>query len=632
MSYTITNTRNAPVALVNDNTLNSQTDLQLIGRSYTNFGIAFNKNLVKLMENFANPTAPANPLEGELWWNTTSKTLSVYNGSAWANIVPIADTITATNFNATYGNITNQNAGTINATNLYGSVIGNTGAALSGATLSLSGTSNLNTVNAVTISAGTIGNAGAVLQGTTIQSLGGGQVTGYLTGAIGANSANTGAFTTVTAASVTTTGGGQITGYLTGAIGANAANTGAFTTVVASGSLTAASMTTTGGGQLTGYLTGAIGANAANTGVFTTIQTNSIQTLSGGQVTGYLTGAIGANAANTGAFTTVSASSSLTAASVTTTSGGQITGYHTGAIGANGANTGAFTTITTSSTANIANLTINNGIYWANNVPFVSSVYSNANVAGYLPTYNGALTASSLTTLSGGQVIAYHTGPIGANGTNTGAFTTLTTSSTANVANLTINNGIYWANGVSFSTSSGNTFATATVTGLLTLNSSNGVTAIANGGTSGVGNIGASGATFNTVFAKATTAQYADVAEKYIADADYPAGTVVVFGGEAEITTTTISHDERVAGVISTEPAYLMNSEIHGLPVALLGRVPCRVRGPVSKGQMVVSSDIAGVAQALNGIFYTPGCIIGKSLETITDDSIQTIEVVVGRN
>ena len=471
MSYTITNTRGATIALVNDNTLNAQTDLQLIGRSYTNFGSAFNKNLVRLMENFANPTAPSTPLEGELWWSTTNKTLSVYNGTAWANIVPIADTITVTNFNATYGNITNQNAGTINATNLYSSVIGNTGAAISGATLSLTGTSTLNTITATSVSAGTIGNASATIQGGTIQSLGGGQITGYHTGAIGANAANTGAFTTVTASSVTTTGGGQVTGYLTGAIGANTANSGVFTTVT---------------------------------------------TTSGGQVTGYITGAIGANVANTGAFTTVSASGALSAASVTTTGGGQVTGYHTGAIGANTANTGAFTTVTT--------------------------------------------------------------------------------------------------------------------TGSITVNSTSGVSAILNGGTSGVGNIGASGNTFNTVFAKATTAQYADVAEKYLADAEYPAGTVVIFGGEKEITISTIHHDPVVAGVISTDPAYLMNSESEGLPVALLGRVPCLVKGPVNVGDRVVTSYISGTAMRLDIEKYQPGCIIGKSLGTIVDDSIQTIEVVVGRN
>ena len=157
------------------------------------------------------------------------------------------------------------------------------------------------------------------------------------------------------------------------------------------------------------------------------------------------------------------------------------------------------------------------------------------------------------------------------------------------------------------------------------------VTAIANGGTNGVGNIGATGATFNTVFAKATTAQYADLAEVYTSDQQYPGGTVVVFDGEAEVTQSHGSHDTRIAGVVSTNPAYLMNHDATGVPVALQGRVPCRVLGPVSKGDRVVSSHIAGVAQALDPQQYQPGCIIGKALQAIDSTDISTIEVVVGR-
>jgi hypothetical protein len=81
-------------------------------------------------------------------------------------------------------------------------------------------------------------------------------------------------------------------------------------------------------------------------------------------------------------------------------------------------------------------------------------------------------------------------------------------------------------------------------------------------------NIGSGALQYNTIFAKATSAQYADLAEIYASDNYYEPGTVVVFGGEKEITITTVSHDTRVAGVISTDPAYLMNSSHDGLPVA----------------------------------------------------------------
>lgn len=131
--------------------------------------------------------------------------------------------------------------------------------------------------------------------------------------------------------------------------------------------------------------------------------------------------------------------------------------------------------------------------------------------------------------------------------------------------------------------------------------------------------------------ATATSARYADLAEVFRADADYKPGTVVIFGGSQEITTTTVSHDTRVAGVISTNPGYLMNSSSEGLPVAFTGRVPCQVRGPVYKGTILVTCDMPGVAQAIDSKLYEPGSILGKSLDEINDDSVQTIEIVVGR-
>ena len=178
------------------------------------------------------------------------------------------------------------------------------------------------------------------------------------------------------------------------------------------------------------------------------------------------------------------------------------------------------------------------------------------------------------------------------------------------------------------------TLSALTVSGAITVNSSNAVTAIVNGGTAGVGNIGASGQGFNTIFAKATSAQYADLAENYEADADYAPGTVVVFGGNKEITVTNNSHDTAVAGIISTNPSYLMNAGQSGewiLPVALTGRVPCRVQGPVNKGTVLVTGDIPGTAMAIKTSKFAPGCVVGKSLEIINSTDVLTIEVAVGR-
>jgi hypothetical protein len=154
-------------------------------------------------------------------------------------------------------------------------------------------------------------------------------------------------------------------------------------------------------------------------------------------------------------------------------------------------------------------------------------------------------------------------------------------------------------------------------------------TDIRNGQSNGVGNIGASGAAFNTIFAKATSAQYADLAEKYTADAAYAPGTVVVFGGTAEVTVDAEDGDTKVAGVVSTNPSYIMNSELeseHVATVALTGRVPTMVVGSVKKGDLMVA---AGLGRARAEADPKVGSVIGKALEDSEGDA--TIEVVVGR-
>ena len=155
---------------------------------------------------------------------------------------------------------------------------------------------------------------------------------------------------------------------------------------------------------------------------------------------------------------------------------------------------------------------------------------------------------------------------------------------------------------------------------------------IVNANGNAVGNIGSATVYFNTVFAKATSAQYADLAELYTTDdISYPPGTCVAFGGLDEITQTTSYAQTNVAGVVSTNPAYIMNAGADGIPVALQGRVPCRVIGKISKGDLITSSSTAGVATRLEPEDWRPGAIIGKSLQNFDSDQEGVIEVVVGR-
>jgi len=126
-----------------------------------------------------------------------------------------------------------------------------------------------------------------------------------------------------------------------------------------------------------------------------------------------------------------------------------------------------------------------------------------------------------------------------------------------------------------------------------------------------------------------TQAQWADLAENYLADAAYEPGTVLEFGGDYEVT---VASDEtrRVAGIVSTQPAHLMNGHLEGkhvVPLALQGRVPCKVRGKIHKGDMMVAS---GGGYARPSSDPKVGTVIGKALENF--DGVEgVIEVVVGR-
>lgn len=186
-----------------------------------------------------------------------------------------------------------------------------------------------------------------------------------------------------------------------------------------------------------------------------------------------------------------------------------------------------------------------------------------------------------------------------------------------------VNNG---TSSVSIPTTNGNILVD--VTGINTLAFT--TAGIENRQANGVGNIGNATSYFNTVFAKATSAQYADLAEKYVADAEYAPGTVVSFGGDKEVTQSAVDADRAVAGVVSTNPSYIMNATLeaeHVAVVAFTGRVPTSVTGAVAKGDLMVSNG-DGTARAEAD--PKAGAIIGKALENF-DGATGTIEVVIGR-
>jgi hypothetical protein len=124
----------------------------------------------------------------------------------------------------------------------------------------------------------------------------------------------------------------------------------------------------------------------------------------------------------------------------------------------------------------------------------------------------------------------------------------------------------------------------------------------------------------------------ADLAEYYEGDKEYEVGTVLVFGGDKEVTLTNIKGDTRVAGVVSNTAAFVMYDACPGFKnlVALQGRVPCKVVGKIKKGDMLVTSGIAGVAVTA-GTDVKVGTVVGKALVDYDSDHIGTIEIAVGR-
>lgn len=142
---------------------------------------------------------------------------------------------------------------------------------------------------------------------------------------------------------------------------------------------------------------------------------------------------------------------------------------------------------------------------------------------------------------------------------------------------------------------------------------------------------------YQGIHATATAAEYSDLAERYQADSPMEKGDVVKLGGDKEVTKTSVYADEDVFGVVSSNPAYKMNASAgddstHPY-IALTGRVPCKVKGAVRKGQRLVSSREPGVAQAVIDLQNVSNyAIVGRSLETNEENQVKYVEIVVGRN
>ena len=668
MAYSVT-TNNGDVITVNDEAKDSSSlSLTVIGRNATNYGQSIFTNTVRQLENFAGNTPPSATYlpTGQLWYDKGENTLRVYNGATWArtSLVPTNATditeevVTGTQyFNTTEDKLRVYDGAVFRDAVLPG---GTVTSALTGST---SGSATNYGAKTETLFLTSQGGSPSVVPVVAIKYVSDGSTPGELAdtqhdsaGAtvmaifsdtaftIAASDPYYATLSNVNSFSGTITKGMNLRAdYTDSSIAqadtsafadkANAFNVGG-TIVPAADYIHVGSTNWVPSGTVsTNYTLG----NATNR--FGTVHTDTLQIGNAG--TPQTVGVIGTvnignatNQINSLFVNDLTVSGDLDFTNVNT-----LTNLESADIDAVTLTSGTISTTATAATDIVNYQTLQNAttstalvsgkvIVTAPASPAVShSVFLGQGTSGNLDTRAHASLSyiPSTGTLSTTAVSATtFTGDL--TGDVTGAIAGTTANMSGTVTGDTLTDGTVSINNGAI-TGAQNITSLATITGSVV---TDGTAQITSGAITGATNITATGTvTANLFSGVATAARYADLAEKYTTDADYEAGTVVKIGGDAEITMTTEHADTEVFGVISTAPAYLMNKDIDGLPVALQGRVPVKVIGKVSKGQRLTSSDVPGLAWAVDE--NTPiQAIIGRSLENKTDGDQGVVEAVIG--
>jgi hypothetical protein len=665
MSYIITNTQGATVATVADGTVDStSTSLTLIGKNYAGYGVFLNDNYVKLLENFSKgsePTSPLNgqlwfdstnrvlkirdsvssqwkslcasttspqqptsPIIGDLWWDVANNQLKAYGGSTWILVGPTFTTSSGQS-GAIVETVIDTNSYSHVAIKFYiqNSVIAIVSkdstytpqTAISGYTTISPG---INLVSSSTIANaafnGDVANALAV-GGIPASSLLRNDQSGTISGSLNVNN-NTG---------LTVGGSNNFT------IGINSLNQ-AVTLVNSQASADVSFYVTPYGQAATEVLTidGASGQILMPNLIASTSTTTGALVVAGGVGVGgalYIGGSASVSGTTQSTSTTTGAlvvAGGVGVGGATTTANLTVTGYANVSSGIASSSTTTGALIVSGGlgvTGNINAGNINAGYISGNIIGTVSSIVtsvgtlSNLAVTGVAAFGNivYANAGISSTSTSTGTIILSSVGGIGVGGNiNIGANVNALASRITNT--LTVGNIQASANNISNIGSATSGFSFGHFGNILPL-------------TNSVGNIGSPTAYYNRVHATSTSALYSDLAERYAADAHYEPGTVVEIGGIQEITIASLELSDKVFGVISTQPAYIMNDkagsdETHPA-VALQGRVPVKVIGTVNKGDRLVSAG-NGRARAATAEEITPFNVIGRALvdKTIVEEDL----------
>lgn len=576
MAYVINLTDGTTFATIADGTVNTSSSMILVGKNYAGYGEFLDENFIHLLENSSNTTSPAAPLTGQLWWDKTNTLLKVYNGTIWKTISAATSSASAPTSNVTgdlWYDSTNQQLKVYTGSGFI--VVGPAFSASSGTAGAIPETINDSASNPHFVTSLYVNN-----QRISIVSLDAAFTP--------ASPTNTNFPTIYPGITVTKSGSSVLSG--------NVVNAGNVT--IGAGGATTVIVTSTGA-NVTGYVnaTGNItGGNVSTSGLIT--------------VTGNVTGG---NIITAGI---VSSTGNITGGNVSATTYTGTTVTVTGNVTGGNLGTGGLV----SATGNVSGGNLVAGLLVQG-----TTVSATGNVTGGNLITGGLITVTGNITSSGNIAGSYFLG----NGA-------LLTGISAAVSVAKIQNG---TSEVNIPASGGTIFANVAGTAnVMTISSSgvvvSGITvpSIAKSGSNAVGNIGSSSNYFNQVFATATTALYADVAERFHADEFLEPGTVVELGGIKEITRSRVDLSDTVFGVISTRPAYTMNGgagedDTHP-KVAMTGRVPVKVTGIINKGDRLVSAG-NGIARAARPGEASPFNVIGRALEAKLVDGEGTIEAIV---